>query len=150
MDLVALLTNPFGADALDWPGHLEWALVPLRITVAVIMLDSGIGKWRRGISGTGRWFAGLGLPFAQPLARFVATVEVVGGALLFLGLLVHVAAVFIAVNMTAAAFVQKFRAGAPFQGGDVQGYELDVLLAMAAVTLVLGGAGPLSVDALIW
>jgi len=48
-----------------------------------------------------------------------------------------------------ATYVQRFKLGAPFQGGDVQGYELDVLMVAAAVTLVLTGAGPISLDALL-
>ena len=39
--------------------------------------------------------------------------------------------------------------GAPFQGGEVQGYDFNVILAGASVALILIGAGPLSLDALI-
>lgn len=143
------LLDPFGPGALDWGQHLEWALLPLRITVGVIMFDSGFGKWRRGISGTGEWLAGMGFPMPQALARFVATVELIGGLLLIFGLFTHLAALVIAGNMAAAAGTQKFKLNAPFQGGDVQGYELDVLLVAAALTLAIGGAGPLALDALL-
>lgn len=143
------LVDPFGPGALDWAGHLEWALLPLRLVVGLVMFDAGRGKWSRGISGTGEWFRGLGFPAPQALARFVATVEVVGGVLIFAGLFVHYVAAMIAVNMAVAAWTQKFKLNAPFQGGDVQGYELDVLLVAAALTLALGGAGPLSLDAVL-
>lgn len=148
MSLIDLLTNPWGADALDWARHLEWGYVPLRVTLGVIMFDSGRHKWMRGISGTGEWFRGLGFPMPQLLARFVATVEFVGGALLVVGLFTHLAALFIAGNMLVATYVQRFKLGAPFHGGDVQGYELDIILAASAIALFLGGAGPLSLDAL--
>jgi putative oxidoreductase len=143
------LLEPFGGAALGWGAHVEWALLPVRIAVGVIMFNSGWSKWTGDISGTGRWFGSLGFPAPQLLARWVATVEVVGGALLIVGLAAHVAAVFITVNMLVAAWVQKAKLGAPFKGGDVQGYELDLLLAAAAFTIVLGGAGPLSLDAVI-
>jgi len=134
-----------------WPEVVaQHALLPLRIVLGVIMLDSGLGKWRRGIAGTGRWFEGLRLPAPHALACIVATTETVCGALLIGGLLTPLAAAAIAVNMSVAAWVQKTRVHSPFQGGDVQGYELDVILGVAAVTLVLGGAGPLSLDALLW
>ncbi|MEX2031660.1 MAG: DoxX family protein [Dehalococcoidia bacterium] len=142
------LFDPFGPGALDWTDHLEWALLPLRLVVGYVMFDSGRGKWARGISGTGEWFRGMGFPAPQALARFVATVELVGGTLLMLGLLTHLAALAIAGNMVVAAWTQKVKLHAPFQGGDVQGYELDVLLAAPAVTLAIGGGGPLSLDAL--
>ena len=128
---------------------LEWGLVPVRVVLGYIFLDSGLGKWRRGISGTGEWFAGLGFPFAQPTARIVATLELVGGVLLILGLGVHWVALPLAGNMVVAAYVQRFKLGAPFQGGDVQGYELDVLMVATAVMLALTGAGPLSLDRLL-
>lgn len=143
------LVDPFGPRALDWGDHLAWALLPLRLVVGFVMFDSGRGKWMRGISGTGEWFRSLGFPAPQFLARFVATVEVVGGTLIFVGLFVHYAAAVIAVNMAVAAWTQKFKLRAPFQGGDVQGYELDVLLVAAALTLALGGAGPMSLDAVL-
>ena len=48
-----------------------------------------------------------------------------------------------------ASYVQKFKLHAPFQGGDVQGYELDVLMVAASVTLVVAGAGTFSLDGLL-
>lgn len=128
---------------------LEWGLLPLRVVLGYIFLDAGLGKWRRGISGTGEWFASLGFPFAQPTARVVATLELVGGLLLIVGLGVHWVALPLAGNMVVATYVQRFKLGAPFQGGEVQGYELDVLMVAGAVTLALTGAGELSLDQLL-
>jgi putative oxidoreductase len=142
---VEFLTTPW-RELFD-VDTIEWGIVPVRIVLGYIFLDSGFGKWRRGISGTGNWFAGMGFPFPQATARLVATLELVGGILLIAGFAVHWIAIPLAGNMVVAAFTQKFKLGAPFQGGDVQGYELDVLMVAAAVTLVLGGAGPFSIDA---
>lgn len=144
-DIVELVTAPW-AELFDRE-TLEWGIIPIRVVLGVIFLDSGLGKWRRGISGTGDWFASLGFPFAQPTARLIATLELVGGAMLIVGLATHWVALPLAGNMVVATYVQRFKLGAPFQGGDVQGYELDVLMVAAAVTLVLTGAGPLSLDA---
>ena len=74
------LVDPWSQDLLDW------GPVPVRIVLGVIFVDAGFGKWHRGISGTGDWFAGLGIPFPQAQARLVASLELVGGALLILGL----------------------------------------------------------------
>ena len=100
---------------------IQLVLVPLRVLLGIIMMDSGIGKWRRGINGTGDWFESLGFPFPQNLARFVATLETICGLMLVIGLLTPVAGLLIAINMTVATFVQKFKLGAPFQGGDLKG-----------------------------
>ena len=129
---------------------IQLGLVPLRVLLGIIMMDSGIGKWRRGINGTGDWFESLGFPFPQNLARFVATLETICGLMLVIGLLTPVAGLLIAINMTVATFVQKFKLGAPFQGGDVQGYELDIVLAVSALTIAFTGPGVLSVDSLFF
>ncbi|MEE9277587.1 MAG: DoxX family protein, partial [Dehalococcoidia bacterium] len=58
-------------------------------------------------------------------------------------------AIPLAANMLVATWTQKFKLGAPFQGGEVQGYELDVLMVLGCVALILLGAGPLSIDGAI-
>ena len=137
------LVDPWSQDLLDW------GPVPVRIVLGVVFVDSGFGKWHRGISGTGDWFAGLGIPFPQAQARLVATLELVGGALLILGLFTHWVAIPLAANMLVATYISKVKLRLPFQGGEVQGYELNVILLAAAVTLVIGGAGTLSLDELL-
>lgn len=142
-----LLSDPFGR-LFEWDA-LEWAPVPLRVVLGYIFIYSGGGKFRRGISGTGDWFQGLGFPAPQLLARFVASLELGGGVLLVVGLFVPWAALLLACSMVVATWTQRSKLGAPFGGGDVQGYELDVLMVAASVTLVLAGAGPLSLDAML-
>lgn len=137
------LTEPFGA------ANIDWAAVPLRIALGVIFMDAGFGKWRRGIGGTGDWFESLGFPLPQLLARSVATTELIGGLLLLIGLGASWVAIPLAANMLVATWTQKFKLGAPFQGGEVQGYELDVLMVLGCVALILLGAGPLSIDGAI-
>ena len=137
------LTEPFGV------ANMDWAALPLRIALGAIFIDSGLGKWRRGIGGTGDWFQGLGFPMPQLLARMVASLELGGGLLLLAGLGTSWVAIPLAANMVVATWVQKSKLGAPFQGGEVQGYELDVLLVLSTVALILLGAGPLSIDAAI-
>ena len=137
------LADPFDGDTL------EWVSIPLRLALGVIFIDAGFGKFRRGISGTGEWLGGMGFPLPQLTARAVASVELIGGSLLLLGFLTHWVAIPLAASMLVATWTQKFKLGAPFQGGEVQGYELDVLLFAGAVALILAGAGPLSIDALL-
>ncbi len=139
-----LITEPFGTSTL------EGGALPLRVARGVIFAHSGWGKWSRGISGTGRWMESLGVPFPQLNARLVATLELVGGLLLLVGLGTHWVAIPLAANMVVATWAEKFKIGAPFQGNEnAQGYELTILLGLASVALVLLGAGTLSVDALL-
>ena len=137
------LTEPFGA------GNIDWAAVPLRIALGVILIDAGWGKWRRGIRGTGAWLREMGFPLPLPMAVTVASMELAGGVLLLMGLGTSWVAIPLALNMVGATAVQRFKLHAPFQGGEVQGYELDVLMVLALVALILLGAGPLSIDGAI-
>ena len=137
------LTEPFGA------GNIDWAAVPLRIALGAIFLDAGLGKWRRGIHGTGAWFESLGFPQPHLLAPSIAGLELFGGLLLLIGLGTSWVAIPLAANMIVAVGVSKFKLGMPFQGGEVQGYELNVLLILACAALILLGAGPLSIDSVI-
>jgi len=143
MTLAEVVSLPLGADALDW------AALPLRLGLGVVFVHSGSGKFRRGISSTGRWMASLGLPFPQPSARLVAATELGGGLLLLVGLAVPWVGLALAVNMAVATWVERTKIGAPFQGSEsAQGYELSIVLGLAALALVFLGAGPLSIDAL--
>ena len=126
------------------------AVIPLRITLGIIMLDSGIGKWKRGITGTGQWFASLGFPKPQILARFVASLETACGLLIIVGLFTPIAGLLIAANMSVATFVQKFKLGASFQGGENQGDELDILLVVSALTVAALGGQTLAIDTILF
>ena len=137
------LTEPWGVENIDW------AALPLRIALGVIFVDAGVGKFRRGIGGFSAWLDSLGYKGARQIGPMVASLEIVGGLLLLMGLGVSWIAIPLAGNMVVATYTQKFKVGAPFQGGDVQGYELDVLMVLAAVALILLGAGPLSIDGAI-
>jgi len=142
---VDLIANPW--NELFGVTSGEWGVLAIRVALGYIFFDSGLGKWRRGISKTGAWFQSLGFPVPQQAARLVATLELVGGILLMFGFAVHWVAIPLVVNMVVATYVQKFKLRAPFQGGDVQGYELDVLMIFTAVCLVISGSGPFSIDA---
>ena len=138
------LTEPFDTSTL------EWATLPIRIVLGVIIVHSGYGKFHRGITGFGNWLGSLGYPMPQPTARAVATLEVVGGLALIVGLFTHWVAIPLAGNMVVAAYTNAVKLNLPFQGNEnQQGFELDVLMVAALVGLILGGAGPLSVDQLL-
>lgn len=144
MDAAEWVTQPFGEDAI------EWAALVLRIAVGVIFIDAGLGKFRRGIGGFSGWLESLGIPLARVAGPGVAALELVGGAMILLGLMTSWVAIPLALNMAVATWVNKVKEGAPFQGSsDQQGYELDILLGLACVALVLSGSGALSLDRLI-
>ena len=127
-----------------------WAMVPIRIALGVILVHAGAGKFRRGIGGFGSWLGELGIPLPRVAAPFVATLELIGGWMLLVGLFTSLVAIPLAVSMLVAAYVNKVKLRLPFAGNEnAQGYELDILMFAALLALIIGGAGPLSVDAFL-
>ena len=124
----------------------------LRLAVRAVFVAHGaqklFGVWGGGgLAGTAAYFTQLGLTPAFPLAVFVAVVEFVGGLLLVAGALTLVAAGALAIEMIVA--IWQFHLGqgfflnwslAPAQG---YGYEYNVVLIGALVSLMLTGAGAL-------
>ena len=81
-----------------------------------------------------------GWPYPVLWAWVVAVVETLGGLLILVGLLTRFAAALIACVMATAIINVKLPVG--FIGG----FELDFVLLLIALSLVVGGAGRISVD----
>jgi len=79
---------------------------------------------------------------ANVMAPFVASVEVVGGAMLILGLLTRIVGALQAFTMAVAVLLVHLPNGAFGQGG----YEWALLLGTAAAALMLEGGGKASLD----
>ena len=127
-----------------------WAMVPIRLALGVIFVHAGYGKFRRGVGGFASWLGELCIPLPRLAGPFVAALELVGGLMLIVGLFTSLVAIPLAVSMLVAAYVNKVKLHLPFAGNEnAQGYELDILMFAALLALVIGGAGPLSVDAFL-
>jgi len=115
-----------------------------RLTIGLVFLQTGWGKVHN-IQKVVGFFTELGIPAPELQARLAATAELVGGALILIGLFTRVATLPLIATMTVAILTAK--------RGDI--HELTDLLGMEeylflVVLLWLGayGAGPLSLDAL--
>ncbi len=60
-------------------------LLLLRLTVGIVFIQTGLGKFQN-FDQTVAFFASIGLPFADANAFLAAATELVGGALILLGL----------------------------------------------------------------
>ena len=68
--------------------------------------------------------------------------------MLLAGLFTSWVAIPLAASMLVATYVNAVKLRLPFAGNEnAQGWELDVLMVAALAALVIGGAGPLSLDA---
>ncbi len=86
---------------------------------------------------------GLDLPFPMILGPSAAFSEFFGGLLLLVGLFTRISAFLIAVTMGVAVVFVHLENG--YWSSD-KGYEYPLTLGLVALSLVLSGAGPWSLD----
>jgi putative oxidoreductase len=136
----------------------RWALVPIRIILGVGFLVHGWAKWSRGPATFGELLkqAHVPLPFAN--AWLVTLLEIFGGLALLIGVFVTIISVPLVLSMLGAMLTVNIKYGfsavktigltpeGPRFGPP--GYEINLLYVAGLVALILGGAGPLSIDAL--
>ena len=124
------------------------ALAVLRVIAGFLFAAHGWQKFNEfTIAGTQASFAKMGVPAADLAAPAVATLELVGGIALILGVLTRVFAALLALNMLGAFFLVHASAGVFVGNG---GYELVLLLAAGALAIALAGAGRFSADAALF
>ena len=119
----------------------------LRLAVGAVFVAHGaqklFGVWGGGgLDGTAAFFTQLGLAPAFPLAVLVGVTEFAGGLMLILGAFTLYAALALVINMLVAVWKVHFAAGFFLPSG----YEFNIALVGALVSLMLTGAGALSVD----
>ncbi len=120
----------------------EWAPLVLRLAVGVVFVAHGWQKWG-GLTQFGGFLDSLGVPVPGFFAVVVMLVELVGGAMLIVGLFTHWAAKLLAINMLAAFFLVHATKGVFVENG---GYELVLMLFAASVAVMILGAGKWSLD----
>ena len=122
-------------------------LLVLRLSAAAVMLAHGINHIYGGgkIAGTGRWFASLGMKPGIVHAWFASITEVVGGALLVVGLLTPFGGAAV-IGVMLVALITNHRGNGFFIFRPGEGYEYVMTLTFAAIGLSGVGAGEWSLD----
>ena len=133
-----------------WLEGVEWvARLVVRLAVGLEFFGSGLGKLGK-LSGLIQYFRSLGIPAPEIQAPFVATTELVCGALIIVGLLTRPAAVMLCgvmlVAIVTAAAPEK-HITASWHGLLELFYLPEVLLLLLLAWLVLAGPGRASLDA---
>jgi putative oxidoreductase len=127
----------------------SWALVPLRLGLAVIMIAHGAQKVLGSFGGSGfKAFIAGTTPFGfmKPAWLWLAMAalsELIGGVLVGLGFLTRVGAFFIACTMLTAIVGVHWPNGL-FSAN--KGYEFPLALFAMALTLLISGGGQASID----
>ena len=135
----------------------SWSHLVVRVALGVVFVAHGGQKvfgWfgGAGLRATLAAFKGMGVP--APAAALAAFIEFFGGAAMILGLLARPAAIGIIVIMLVAIAKVHARHGffLNFQGtpGQGHGFEFNFVLIAMALSILIGGAGVLSIDRTIW
>ncbi|MBT8764871.1 DoxX family protein [Pseudomonas boanensis] len=96
-----------------------------------------------GLAGTGQWMETIGLTPGYLMALMAGSAEFFGGLALVVGLLVRPAAAALVVAMVVAIFSVHWASGFFITNG---GYEYAMILGLISATLLIEGAGKLSLD----
>jgi putative oxidoreductase len=127
----------------------SWAPLTLRIPAGIVFAAHGAQKLfgafgGYGLAGTGQWMDSIGLHPGVLMALLAGGAEFFGGLALFFGLLVRPAAAALAFAMAVAILSVHVGKGL-FMSNN--GYEYALALLAVSVSLLVSGAGRLSLDA---
>jgi putative oxidoreductase len=131
---------------------MDWSDIPLRLALAATFILHGYPKLFGGIEGFAGALAKMGVPMPGVMAWVAALAECGGGILLLLGLGTRLAALghigVMLVAITQVHWSQGFKV--TVIDGKPGGFEWQTALLCMALCLLLRGAGPLSLDRLIF
>src|SRR6516164_8913329 len=137
----------------------QWAPLPLRLIIGYGFLAHGWAKLSRGPEGFARLLEQSGAPLPGVTAWVSTFVEILGGLAIFVGAFVAVVSIPLIVMMLVAMFTVHLRYGfsaintigltADGPQFGPPGYEVNLLYIAGLVALILGGAGPCSIDRLL-
>jgi putative oxidoreductase len=136
----------------------RWVPVPIRMILGVGFMVHGWAKWSRGPAAFAELLKQAHVPLPLANAWLVTALEIFGGLALLMGAFVTIVSIPLILSMLAAMFTVNIKYGfsavntigltpeGPVLGPP--GYEINLLYVAGLVALILGGAGPLSIDAL--
>lgn len=137
----------------------RWAPVPLRLIVGYGFIAHAFAKFSHGPEKFAAILHAIGVPAPHLMAWVTIATEFFGGLAVLLGAFVRVASLPMSAVLLVAIFSVHLQYGfssirlvavtpAGAQFGPV-GYECSLLYLASLAALVLGGSGPLSIEAFV-
>lgn len=128
-----------------------FAPLALRFPLGIIFMVHGAQKlfgWfgGYGLEGTGQWMASQGIEPGVFMAGLAGSGEFFGGLFILIGLLTRPAALVLAFTMLIAIVSVHLSNGLLLTNN---GYEYALALLAGSISLLISGAGRVSVDSLI-
>jgi putative oxidoreductase len=137
----------------------QWVPLPLRLVIGYGFMAHGWAKLSRGPAGFAKLLEQIGAPLPEATAWVSTFVEILGGLAILAGTFVAAVSLPLIVMMLVALFTVHLRYGfsaintigltadGPLFGPP--GYEVNLLYIAGLLALILGGAGPFSIDRLL-
>lgn len=134
------------ADSARGARNTDIALTLLRVVAGVVFFMHGYQKFFiMGIPGVTGFFTHVGAPLPDISSYVIATIELVGGIALILGLFTRVIAIPLMIDLAGAIVLVHAKNGffVPM------GVEFVMTLLTATLVLALAGGGAASVDRIL-
>jgi putative oxidoreductase len=120
-------------------------LLAMRLVLAYGFYGPAMAKLN-DISAIAEWFRGMDIPFPELNAYLATTTEVSGFVLLALGLGTRIISVPLIITMIVAIKTVHWENG--FEAGN-NGFEIPLYYIIMLLTLIVNGAGKVSLDAIV-
>ena len=128
-------------------GYVErWGFLPLRCAIALVFLMHGGQKVLYfGVAGVADMLGKLGFAFPVFFAVLLMVIEIAGALAILFGFFARAAGLVLAVEMIIAIYVARLGGGffTPY------GFEFELTLMGACLTVAAVGAGGASIDDLM-
>jgi putative oxidoreductase len=144
------------------PEETPWrqcAALPLRLIIGYGFMSHGWAKLSRGPAEFGKLLEYTGTPLPEMTAWVSTFVELLGGLAILAGAFVATVSIPLIVMMVVAMFTVHLRYGfsaintigltADGPQFGPPGYEVNLLYIACLLALILGGAGPFSLDRML-
>jgi putative oxidoreductase len=125
-----------------------WGITVVRVMAGIILFVAALEKFNGGgFDGFTKAVTGMGLPLPQVWGVFIPLLELIGGALILVGLGARWVAAFFIVEFAVTSFVIKAPRQPPFGGWDSM--RIDLMLLAASITVLLVGPGALALESVL-
>ena len=129
---------------MNSPAVRDFALLVARLVLGVVFIARGYQHWiGTGMARTAQQFDAAGIPQPRLAAYVAGSFELVGGALLIIGLLTTIVAGMLALMALTASYFIHLHDGFFAENG---GFEYPLVLASLLGLVVVFGAGRASLD----
>jgi putative oxidoreductase len=122
-----------------WGIDPGWGVTAVRLATGIILLVAGWAKFMVGTQEVTNSFTRMGIVAPSLTGPFIMLLEIVGGAMLILGLAGRWVGLLFTIQFIVATFYVKLPIG-------FAGSRLDLMLLASSILLFLAGPGRAAID----